>query len=147
MSAVATPTQTIYDVIEDAAAKLYIKALTDIPKDVRVGLKAGRAESESELSVAGAQFEGAFTGAGQGGGGGDEPGGRAQDAVDTVEVASAAAGGVGIGRERVQQLGLQRSGHEASLGPSALPRKRGASGGPGGGKREEREGGESTEGE
>jgi fumarate hydratase subunit alpha/L(+)-tartrate dehydratase alpha subunit len=41
MSAVATPTQTIYDVIEDAAAKLYIKALTDIPKDVRVGLKAG----------------------------------------------------------------------------------------------------------
>jgi fumarate hydratase subunit alpha/L(+)-tartrate dehydratase alpha subunit len=41
MSAVATPTQTIYDVIEDAAAKLYIKALTDIPKDVRIGLKAG----------------------------------------------------------------------------------------------------------
>jgi fumarate hydratase subunit alpha/L(+)-tartrate dehydratase alpha subunit len=41
MSAVATPTQTIYDVIEDAAAKLYIKALTDIPRDVRVGLKAG----------------------------------------------------------------------------------------------------------
>src|SRR3954452_19920050 len=41
MSVVETPTQTIYDVIEDAAAKLYIKALTDIPKDVRVGLKAG----------------------------------------------------------------------------------------------------------
>jgi len=41
MSAVATPTQTFYDVIEDAAARLYIKALTDIPKDVRIGLKAG----------------------------------------------------------------------------------------------------------
>src|SRR6478672_3433100 len=41
MSAVATPTQTIYDVIEDVAAKLYIKALTDIPKDVRAGLKRG----------------------------------------------------------------------------------------------------------
>ena len=37
----AAPTQTIYDVIEDAAAKLYIKALTDIPKDVRAGLKRG----------------------------------------------------------------------------------------------------------
>ena len=39
--AVATPNQTIYDVVEDAAAKLYIKALTDIPKDVRAALKRG----------------------------------------------------------------------------------------------------------
>jgi fumarate hydratase subunit alpha/L(+)-tartrate dehydratase alpha subunit len=32
---------TIYDTIEDIASQLYIKALTDIPKDVRVGLKKG----------------------------------------------------------------------------------------------------------
>lgn len=38
---VEAPPQTMYDVIEDAAAKLYIKALTDIPKDVRAGLKRG----------------------------------------------------------------------------------------------------------
>ena len=47
-AAVATPTKTIYDAIEDAAAKLYIKALTDIPKDVRAGLKRGYdAESDA----------------------------------------------------------------------------------------------------
>src|SRR5215471_13908664 len=32
---------TIYDTIEDVGKKLYIKALTDIPKDVRAGLKKG----------------------------------------------------------------------------------------------------------
>jgi tartrate/fumarate subfamily iron-sulfur-dependent hydro-lyase alpha chain len=48
MSAVDTPTRTIYDVIEDAAAKLYIKALTDIPQDVRVGLKSGY-DKETEV--------------------------------------------------------------------------------------------------
>jgi fumarate hydratase subunit alpha/L(+)-tartrate dehydratase alpha subunit len=37
----AVSAKTIYDTIEDAAARLYIKALTDIPKDVRAGLKAG----------------------------------------------------------------------------------------------------------
>lgn len=44
---VVAPTQSIYDVIEDAAARLYIKALTDIPKDVRGGLKRGY-DSESQ---------------------------------------------------------------------------------------------------
>ena len=34
-------TDTIYDVIEDAGKNLYIKALTDIPQDVRAGLKKG----------------------------------------------------------------------------------------------------------
>src|SRR3954447_4244432 len=33
--------ETIYDTIEDAARDLYIKALKDIPKDVRVALKNG----------------------------------------------------------------------------------------------------------
>jgi tartrate/fumarate subfamily iron-sulfur-dependent hydro-lyase alpha chain len=33
--------QSIYDIIEDAARDLYIKALKDIPKDVRVALKKG----------------------------------------------------------------------------------------------------------
>src|SRR5262245_4013888 len=32
---------TIYDTIEDAGKELYIKALTDIPQDVRAGLKKG----------------------------------------------------------------------------------------------------------
>jgi fumarate hydratase subunit alpha len=41
MTATAAIATGIYDVIEDAAAKLYIKALTDLPKDVRAGLKAG----------------------------------------------------------------------------------------------------------
>ena len=36
-----TAVGTIYDVIEEAGAKLYIKALTDIPQDVRAGLKRG----------------------------------------------------------------------------------------------------------
>jgi tartrate/fumarate subfamily iron-sulfur-dependent hydro-lyase alpha chain len=37
----ATATETIYDTIEDAARELYIKALKDIPKDVRAALKNG----------------------------------------------------------------------------------------------------------
>jgi tartrate/fumarate subfamily iron-sulfur-dependent hydro-lyase alpha chain len=36
-----TEVGTLYDAIEDAGAKLYIKALTDIPQDVRKGLKRG----------------------------------------------------------------------------------------------------------
>src|SRR6478752_6531510 len=39
---------TLYDAIEDAGAKLYIKALTDIPQDVRKGLKRGH---DSEVSA------------------------------------------------------------------------------------------------
>src|SRR5882724_4406302 len=39
MSTTATTTATIYDVIEEAGKQLYIKALTDIPIDVRKGLK------------------------------------------------------------------------------------------------------------
>ncbi len=42
-----TATATLYDAIEDAGAKLYIKALTDIPKDVRKGLKRGHASEVS----------------------------------------------------------------------------------------------------
>jgi fumarate hydratase subunit alpha/L(+)-tartrate dehydratase alpha subunit len=37
----STATATIYDTIEDAARELYIRALKDIPKDVRAGLKKG----------------------------------------------------------------------------------------------------------
>src|SRR3954451_10404292 len=37
----ATATDTIYDTIEDAARNLYIKALKDIPKDVRAALRNG----------------------------------------------------------------------------------------------------------
>ncbi|HEY1377177.1 MAG TPA: fumarate hydratase [Gemmataceae bacterium] len=37
----ATATGIIYDTIEDAARELYIRALKDIPKDVRAGLKKG----------------------------------------------------------------------------------------------------------
>ena len=33
--------QTFYESIEEAGARLYVKALTDIPRDVRVGLKRG----------------------------------------------------------------------------------------------------------
>src|SRR6476620_7146216 len=36
-----TVTETIYDTIEDACKELYIRALKDIPQDVRVGLKKG----------------------------------------------------------------------------------------------------------
>ncbi len=42
-----TMTRTIYDAIEDAGKDLYIKALTNIPKDVRAGLKKGH-ESEAQ---------------------------------------------------------------------------------------------------
>src|SRR5688572_1565328 len=45
MSATATANQTIYDAVEDAAAKLFVKALTDIPNDVRTALKSA---SDSE---------------------------------------------------------------------------------------------------
>ena len=41
------PTTTIYDYIEQAGRDLYIKALTDIPADVRVGLKRGHQSEES----------------------------------------------------------------------------------------------------
>jgi fumarate hydratase subunit alpha/L(+)-tartrate dehydratase alpha subunit len=41
MTVTAATKTDIYDVIEDAAAKLYVKALTDLPQDVRAGLKAG----------------------------------------------------------------------------------------------------------
>jgi fumarate hydratase subunit alpha/L(+)-tartrate dehydratase alpha subunit len=37
----STATATIYDTIEDAARELYIRALKDIPKDVRAALKKG----------------------------------------------------------------------------------------------------------
>jgi tartrate/fumarate subfamily iron-sulfur-dependent hydro-lyase alpha chain len=37
----AVLTDTLYDTIEEAARNLYIKALKDIPQDVRVGLKRG----------------------------------------------------------------------------------------------------------
>src|SRR5437764_6381426 len=37
----ANTKQSIYDTIEDAARNLYLKALKDIPKDVRAGLKKG----------------------------------------------------------------------------------------------------------
>ena len=43
-----TLTGTIYDAIEDAGAKLYVKALTDIPQDVRRGLKRGH---DSEVTA------------------------------------------------------------------------------------------------
>src|SRR3954464_10813554 len=36
-----TAIETLYDAIEEAGAKLYIKALTDIPQDVRKALKRG----------------------------------------------------------------------------------------------------------
>src|SRR5882757_2539596 len=41
-----TTVDTIYDTIEDVARQLYINALTDIPLDVRAGLKRGH-DSES----------------------------------------------------------------------------------------------------
>src|SRR6185437_10975543 len=44
----ATAIATLYDAIEDAGAKLYIKALTDIPKGVRKALKRGH---DSEVSA------------------------------------------------------------------------------------------------
>ena len=44
----AVSTKTIYDTIEDAASRLYIKALTDIPKDVRAALKTGH---DTEVSA------------------------------------------------------------------------------------------------
>src|SRR6266480_7481311 len=44
-----TAIETIYDTIEDVARQLYINALTDIPLDVRAGLK----KSEQAESAAG----------------------------------------------------------------------------------------------
>src|SRR5437667_10314126 len=41
MTTTAAPPNTIYDTIEDVARQLYINALTDIPQDVRAGLKKG----------------------------------------------------------------------------------------------------------
>src|SRR3982750_1949390 len=40
----AEMTDTLYDTIEEASRNLYIKALKDIPQDVRVGLKKGYAD-------------------------------------------------------------------------------------------------------
>ena len=37
----STATGTIYDTIEEVGKDLYIKALTDIPQDVRTALKGG----------------------------------------------------------------------------------------------------------
>ena len=42
-----TLTDTLYDAAEQAARDLYIKALTDIPQDVRAGLKRGHAAEQS----------------------------------------------------------------------------------------------------
>ncbi|HEY1686071.1 MAG TPA: fumarate hydratase [Tepidisphaeraceae bacterium] len=51
MSAVLTA--TIYDQIEDVARDLYIRALTDIPKDVRIGLKSAKnAETAAQQKTA-----------------------------------------------------------------------------------------------
>ena len=48
-----TLTATIYDQIEDVARDLYIRALTDIPKDVRVGLKSAKdAETAAQQKTA-----------------------------------------------------------------------------------------------
>jgi fumarate hydratase subunit alpha len=44
----STAVDTLYDTIEDAARNLYIKALTDIPKDVRKGLKGSH---DAELAA------------------------------------------------------------------------------------------------
>jgi fumarate hydratase subunit alpha/L(+)-tartrate dehydratase alpha subunit len=43
-----TLTQNLYDSIEEAGAKLYVKALTDIPQDVRAGLSRGH---QSEVAA------------------------------------------------------------------------------------------------
>jgi len=43
----SSATQIIYDQIEQAGRDLYIKALTDIPQDVRAGLKRGHSAEES----------------------------------------------------------------------------------------------------
>src|SRR5438874_1859153 len=40
-------TDTIYDIIEDVCKELYIKALKDIPQDVRVALKKATADEQS----------------------------------------------------------------------------------------------------
>src|SRR4051812_914284 len=49
----STAVDTLYDTIEDAAKNLYIKALTDIPKDVRAGLKGSHdAELAAEQKTA-----------------------------------------------------------------------------------------------
>ena len=46
-------TATIYDQIEDVARDLYIRALTDIPKDVRIGLQAAKnAETAAQQKTA-----------------------------------------------------------------------------------------------
>ena len=42
-----TQIDTLYDTAEQAARDLYIKALTDIPQDVRVGLKRGHVAEQS----------------------------------------------------------------------------------------------------
>src|SRR3954465_166949 len=49
MITTAAPPATIYDIIEDVGRQLYINALTDIPLDVRAGLK----QSEQAESTAG----------------------------------------------------------------------------------------------
>ena len=45
---IAAPPATLYDAIEEAGKRLYIKALTDIPQDVRAGLKRGH---DTEVSA------------------------------------------------------------------------------------------------
>jgi fumarate hydratase subunit alpha/L(+)-tartrate dehydratase alpha subunit len=44
---IAAPPLTIYDAVEDAGKNLYIKALTDIPQDVRAGLKRGHSAEQT----------------------------------------------------------------------------------------------------
>src|SRR4051794_5757933 len=46
-------TDTLYDTIEEACRDLYIRALKDIPQDVRIGLKKGYdAESAADQKTA-----------------------------------------------------------------------------------------------
>ena len=47
MTTTMSPPTTIYDSIEQAGRDLYIKALTDIPADVRAGLKRGHSAEEA----------------------------------------------------------------------------------------------------
>ena len=52
MTTTAAPPTTIYDIIEDVARQLYINALTDIPQDVRIGLKRGHENTARERASA-----------------------------------------------------------------------------------------------
>ena len=76
-----------------------------------VGGEAASLEGAGEFAGAGAEFEDAFAGADERRERAGEPAEVAHGKVDQAKIATAAEGGGVVGRERVEELGLERAEH------------------------------------